>query len=116
MAQRFPALTKPKGYSKISKNVRQGENVMIKGDVRPHLARKNKTHDRRRKLEQHDLSCYIARDKLGHPRAGNVQLDLNTNYRTDEKRDKQHYADGVNTQGRHFLQVLLHEHSHTLGA
>ena len=84
-------------------------------DVGADLAGEYQTHDAGRKLEQHDFTRHIARNPMGHPRALDVEFDLDANDGTDEEGDEQYDADGVDTELGHFLDVLLEEHTHPLG-
>ena len=86
----------------------------LRGYVRPHLACQDETHNRAGKLKQHDFTRRIARHPTWHPRRLDVQLHLNTNHRSDEERNEQHDTNGVDTQLRHLLYILLPKHAETL--
>ena len=43
-----------------------------------------------------------------------VELHLDTYHSTNEETDEQHNADGVHSEGRHLLDVLLEKHSESL--
>ena len=88
--------------------------AQLGGDVRPYLACQDETHDGRGELEQQDLSCDIAADPPGHPGALDVELHLDADDGSDEERDEQYDADGVDTQLRHLLNIRLEEHTHAL--
>ena len=88
--------------------------AQLGGDVGPHLAGKDQTHDARRELQEHDFTSSVTRNPSRHPRTLDVQFHLDTDDRTDEERDEEHDADGVDTQLGHLLDILLKEHAHTL--
>ena len=88
----------------------------LRGDVRSHLSSQDETHDRARELEEHDLTRGVARYPAGHPGALDIQLHLDADNGAYEERDEQDDANGVDTELRHFLDVLLEEHPHALRA
>ena len=88
----------------------------FRGNVRPYFSCKYEAHDGRRELEQHDFACGVARNPAWHPWALNVELHLYAYYSSDEKRDEQDDANGVDAKLRHLFDILLEEHSHALRA
>ena len=80
-------------------------------DVTAHLATEDKTHDTAGEFQKHNLSGGITRHKGWHPGALDIQLDLDTNNRTNEKADEQDNSDGINSKLRHFFDVLSEKHT-----
>jgi hypothetical protein len=80
-------------------------------DVTAHLTAEDKTHDTAGEFQEHNLSGGITRDKVRHPGTLDIQLDLDTNDRTNEKADEQDYSDGINSKLRHFFDVLSEKHT-----
>ena len=83
-------------------------------DVGPHLSGENQTHDAGRELQQHNFTGGVARYPSRHPWTLDVELHLDADYCTDEERDEEDDADGIDTQLLHFLDILFEEHAHTL--
>ena len=88
--------------------------AQLRSDVGPHLSGENQTHDAGRELEEHNLAGGVARYPSGHPWTLDVELHLDTDYRTDEERDEEDDTDGIDTQLLHFLDILFEEHAHSL--
>ena len=95
--------------------LRDAHGAQFRRDVRPDLSCQNQAHDARRKLQQHDFARRIAHHHPRHPRTLDVQLDLQTDDGTDEERDDEHQADAVVAQLEHLGDVLLVEHTPTVG-
>ena len=72
-------------------------SAYLRGNVRSYLAGEYQTHDAAGEFQQHDFTRCIAAHPTGHPRRLDVQLHLDADNGTDEERDKQHNADGVDT-------------------
>ena len=62
------------------------------------------------------VSASTSRDELRHPRALDVQLDLDADHCADEEGYQEDDSDGVYAQLAHFLNVLFEKHPHPFGA
>ena len=88
--------------------------TQFRSNVRAHLSRKDETHDARRELQEHDFTGDVSRDPVGHPGTLDIELNLYTDDGSDKEGDEEDDADGVDTELRHFLDVLFEEHAHSL--
>ena len=86
------------------------------GDVGTDLSGQDETHDGRRELQQEDFTGGISYNEAWHPRTFDVQLNLDTDNRTDEERNQQYNTDGIDTQLVHFIDVLLEIHAESFRA
>ena len=86
----------------------------LRCNVRAYLSSEYKAHDATGELQKHDFAGGIAGHPAWHPRTLDVHLHLDADDGTDEERDEQHDADGVDAQLGHLLDVLLPEHAEAL--
>ena len=91
--------------------LRHAHGADLRGDVRAHLTGQYQTHDARRELQQHDFARGIAAHPAWHPGRLDVQLHLDADDGSDEKRDEQHDTNRVDAQLFHLLDVLFPKHA-----
>lgn len=94
--------------------LRHTHRAELRRYVGAHFSGEDKTHDGAGELEKHDFSRSISAHPSRHPRRLDVELHLYAYHRTDEERYEKHYADAVDTECRHLLDILLPVHAHTL--